>query len=420
MNGPHLAVLMHDGFYCAGTGAGYANHASLDVLARNLAPHVNLHVLPVHLAPASCEYDPAWHRRTLDTLAQHPLHHVHSLDNGTDAMVRFSGLPAFQTLAISSARALSRVLPTADAPALIIAFDVPFLGVPALLPAALAQNMITVPRSSALLHAPDDRERIAYERQGLQTAASRSGRIGAISAHMRRHLHHDLDVPEESLIDLPDGLTAADRRFAQPQDRLLPTGAREHGFILSMGRAQPYKGWDDLLDAMGLLKSRTPTVPPLLLAAVTEDPRPSLYQQHLKRRIEQENLPVCLRTRFDHRIRDLLAHPLLRVVVVPSRAEPFGRIPLEAFTAGMAPVVSTTAGGLAEQVLDGITGYTAPPGDPRGLAGAVHRALDCTTADRARLSQAARQLAHERHDHEAALLRTLRETAPWALREPVC
>lgn len=185
-----------------------------------------------------------------------------------------------------------------------------------------------------------------------------------------------------------------------------------------MGRAQPYKGWDDLLDALALRKNRTPPVPPVLLAAVTEDAGPSVYQQHLARRIEQEGLPVSLRTRFDHRIRDLLAHPLLRAVVVPSQSEPFGRIPLEAFAAGTAPVVATTAGGLAAQVLDGITGYTTPPSDPRGLARALDRALASTAADRARLSQAARDLAFKRHDHEAVLLTTLRNSAPWALNMP--
>jgi glycosyltransferase involved in cell wall biosynthesis len=37
-----------------------------------------------------------------------------------------------------------------------------------------------------------------------------------------------------------------------------------------------------------------------------------------------------------------------------SRAEPFGRIPLEAYAAGASPVIATTAGGLAEIVTSDI------------------------------------------------------------------
>jgi len=63
-------------------------------------------------------------------------------------------------------------------------------------------------------------------------------------------------------------------------------------------------------------------------------------------------------------IRALLDHPALAAVIVPSRAEPFGRIPLEAYATGASPVIATTAGGLAETVTEPLTGYTASPADP--------------------------------------------------------
>jgi glycosyltransferase involved in cell wall biosynthesis len=72
-------------------------------------------------------------------------------------------------------------------------------------------------------------------------------------------------------------------------------------------------------------------------------------------------------------------------VIVASRAEPFGRIPLEAYAAGASPVVATTAGGLAEVVTEGSTGYTALPADPRSLAAAIRRALAATPVQRRHL-----------------------------------
>jgi len=62
------------------------------------------------------------------------------------------------------------------------------------------------------------------------------------------------------------------------------------------------------------------------------------------------------------------------VVVIPSEAEPFGRVALEAMALGR-PVVGTAAGGLGEVVAPGETGLLVPGRNPADLAGAVRRIL---------------------------------------------
>ena len=62
------------------------------------------------------------------------------------------------------------------------------------------------------------------------------------------------------------------------------------------------------------------------------------------------------------------------VVVLPSRYEPFGIVALEAAAAG-APLVASTAGGLAELVVDGVTGLSVAPGDVDGIVDAVRAVL---------------------------------------------
>jgi glycosyltransferase involved in cell wall biosynthesis len=62
------------------------------------------------------------------------------------------------------------------------------------------------------------------------------------------------------------------------------------------------------------------------------------------------------------------------LVVVPSQAEPFGRVALEAMAAGR-PVIGTRAGGLPDIVADGQTGRLVPPGDPTALAKAIQDTL---------------------------------------------
>jgi glycosyltransferase involved in cell wall biosynthesis len=412
---PVIAVAVHDGFFSFGSGAGSANRSFLTALTQLIRPGIRLVVLPISLVPASSQYSPAWHAE-MSALISAVGGEVFPVDNGTSGHVRFGSVPAFRQASASAGHIIrDEILPRASQ-LLIVAFDTPFFGLSGQLPAAARPAVVTVPRSTAVLQAPDDSDRISWERDGLHATAAAGGRIAAISPHMRHHLASDYQIPDSALIDLPDGVTATEWQHTTPPDNsLLPARART-GFILAMGRAQPYKGFDDLLDALALLRARHVTLPHVIIAAVTEDTGPSAYQRHLARQITETDLDATLVTRFTPGLRTLLLHPALAAVIVPSRAEPFGRIPLEAFVAGAAPVVATTAGGLARLVIDDQTGYSASPADPPSLATAIHRALSASSATRSRLRAAGRQLTATRFNHDQAVREFLAALAPWAVR----
>lgn len=78
-------------------------------------------------------------------------------------------------------------------------------------------------------------------------------------------------------------------------------------------------------------------------------------------------------------------------------------------------MVATRTGGLAQTVLDGVTGYTAAPDDPDSLAAAIHRALTVTPREREQLVSAGSALLETRHDYLATIRTALTEIAPWAL-----
>jgi glycosyltransferase involved in cell wall biosynthesis len=82
------------------------------------------------------------------------------------------------------------------------------------------------------------------------------------------------------------------------------------------------------------------------------------------------------------------------VQVVPSWAESFGLVTLEALVRGV-PVVATTAGGTPEIVRDGREGLLVPPGDPATLADRVDRLLASTELRRA-MGEAGRERVERR------------------------
>ncbi|MGW4792724.1 glycosyltransferase family 4 protein [Nonomuraea sp. NPDC004297] len=272
-------------------------------------------------------------------------------------------------------------------------------------------DLVLVPRSTMALSCAEEASELAWERDCLHLAAKSGARVAAISTFMRRHLQEDCGVPDEALVDMRNGLLLNEESPENPPP--LPAPARD-GFLFALGRPIPDKGFEDLLAALEILRSRRVAVPHLVLAA-TAPGEPTEYQRHLAKAIEHHGVDATLITEFSPGIRTWMNSPALRGIVVPSRREPFGRVPLEAFDAEAGPVVATRVGGLCETVVNGLTGFTAEPHDPVSLAEAMHLALMARPAERARLIRAGDVLLRERHDYFMTIRTTLATVAPWTL-----
>ncbi|MBI1758338.1 MAG: glycosyltransferase [Actinobacteria bacterium] len=335
------------------------------------------------------------------------------LDNGTGGSTRFGDVDAFQRLASRTSAVLAAAA-TEFQRGWVLYQDIPFFAAAAAWTGHPGWSATVLPRSSGALHARGDQRRVEWERSMLLRACTRGVCVGAISMAMHDHLVHDVGVPAPAMADLFNGLTDADAVFDPlGGDALLSDTARQ-GFVLAMGRAVPRKGFEDLLAALGFLRAGGAALPPVVLAAVSESSTPTGYQRYLAEEFTRLAPGGVFVSRFTPGVRDLLAHRALRALVVPSRVEPFGRIPLEAYAAGACPVVATTAGGLAELVRDGVTGHTARPADPRSLAGALRRALNCSPAHREDMRAAGRTLL-SRYDYTATVRAHLAVVAAWAL-----
>ncbi|KAB8166396.1 glycosyltransferase [Streptomyces sp. 3MP-14] len=404
---PRVAVALHEGFHGAASGTGFSNRAFLTALSR-LLPAGRLTVITPGVPEGAGAHDQRWTREVRELLRRVSaevvtLPEVHAPPGsvqGTSALCALAGEEV--------RRVAGRV-----GRCLLIGLDTPLLGLASHISPAM--DLLLVPRSTGLLDGSGDAARIGWEGAALREATARGGWVGAISTHMGDHLTTHYSVPRANVVNIPNGLVHEET--TRPRNLPpLPAGA-ESGFLLAMGRAVPTKGFEDLLEALHILKRQGRRVPHLLLAAVTSDRHESLtpYQQALAARIRAYDLNANLISHFSPAIRAWLHSPALRAVVVPSREEPFGRIPLEAFAAGAGPVVATSAGGLAQTVVDGRTGFTAAPRNPRSLAAALHRALTVRPQERTKLRRNGTVLVRTRHDYEANIRSALGRVAPWAL-----
>ncbi len=156
-------------------------------------------------------------------------------------------------------------------------------------------------------------------------------------------------------------------------------GAVDRPLLLAVGRLEPHKGYDLLLDAAARWAVHDPAP---LVAVAGEGSR----RAALERRIEAERLPVLLLGRRDD-VPDLLTAADL--VLLPSRWEARALIAQEALHAGV-PLVATDVGGIRELV--GEAAVLVPAGDAEAFAGAV-TALLADPARRTALAVAGRAQA---------------------------
>jgi D-inositol-3-phosphate glycosyltransferase len=143
--------------------------------------------------------------------------------------------------------------------------------------------------------------------------------------------------------------------------------------VLYVGRIEPLKGLDILIEAMGrFCRLGHIDQSHLYLTIIGGEP-----DANPEKMTSEMTKLQALREKFD--IQDMVTflgkrdqdtlpyyYSAAEVVVVPSHYESFGMVALEAMACGT-PVVASQVGGLAFLVQDGVTGYTVPVGDPEEL-----------------------------------------------------
>ena len=178
------------------------------------------------------------------------------------------------------------------------------------------------------------------------------------------------------------------RSAAQPQDR--------DPELLFLGRLDPTKGIEELLQAAAKLRERFPRLR-LVLAGVGD-----------LRAVEARaaSLGIADAVEFPGWVVGERKQALLErasVFVLPSYVENMPVSVLEAMAAGL-PVVATSVGAIPEVVEDGVSGVLVPPRDAQALAQAIERVL-ADPQRRRRMGEAGRARAERDYSVERVMPR---------------
>lgn len=182
-------------------------------------------------------------------------------------------------------------------------------------------------------------------------------------------------VDTKNVIVIPPGVDTS-HFYPIPEDEAkefvgVPEGKR---MILYVGRIEPLKGVDTLIEAAAILRQQGVLVEGCECLAIIggnsgEPPEKISEEMARLKGIARELGTEDMVTFLGQRDQDTLQYfySASDIVVVPSHYESFGLVALEAMACGRTVVASET-GGLAFLVHDGENGFHVPAADPAALA----------------------------------------------------
>lgn len=241
---------------------------------------------------------------------------------------------------------------------------------------------------------------------------TRGDLVIANSEYTRAHVLAEHDVDPEKIVTIPRGidLTRFTPSWVTP-DRVeaLKTAwgiaaSDQRTRILLAGRLTRIKGHLTIIEAARLLKAHGRS--DFLILFAGDDQGRTSYREELLTAIADAGLSDQVRLVGhcdDMPAAYLLADLALLPTLVP---ESFGRAAVEPQAMGR-PVIASNQGGTAETVVDGVTGWLAPPGDAPAWSGAIARALDLGPGKRLEIGQAGAGRARQLYSVDAMCDATL-------------
>jgi glycosyltransferase involved in cell wall biosynthesis len=252
-------------------------------------------------------------------------------------------------------------------------------------------------------------KRLALTRlRGLSREAARlADRVVATDEATRDEVPRLLRVSADKVVVLPNGVDPEEIARLTPADparvveAAVPGAGAASPLLLSVGRIEAYKGFDDVLGALAVLHDRQALPAGWMWVVVGGGTAEQALRRRIPRHLEE-------RVRLAGRVGEDGLHALYAradAFVHATRDEGSSLVTLEAMAHGL-PVVATRAGGIPDKVEDGVTGFLAAPGDVAALARALREVLHAE-ARRRDLGARGRAVVAARFSCAALIGRTL-------------
>jgi len=223
-----------------------------------------------------------------------------------------------------------------------------------------------------------------YRIQGEHSVLRKADRIVAATPAEMAQLQWLYDTDEKKVTIIPPGVDIS-HFYPIPVDEAkefigIPP---EDRMMLFVGRIEPLKGVDTLIQAISIIRQKGALDRHccLCVSIIGGEPNAnpdtmSTEMTRLQRLCNQQGLGDLV-TFLGRRGQETLPYyySATDVVVMPSHYESFGMVALEAMACGT-PVIATQVGGLAFLVQDGVTGFHIPVDDPVALGERLITLLD--------------------------------------------
>lgn len=224
--------------------------------------------------------------------------------------------------------------------------------------------------------------------QGESDVVAAADRLIAANPIEYGHLIDLYDADPRKIRIVPCGVDVELFRPIGRQDARSRLGLDNGPYVLFVGRLEPLKGVDVLIDAISILVRQGSPVR-LMIAGGNLDGEVATQLRHCVASLRLDSHVHFLGPVDQKDLPDYYA--AADVCAMPSFYESFGMVAIEAMACGT-PVVASRAGGLQFTVRNGETGFLVPAGHADPLAEAIGRVL-ADPALRNRLGQAAHAAA---------------------------
>jgi len=208
-------------------------------------------------------------------------------------------------------------------------------------------------------------DRLKGERQVLR----RAERVVVATLAELTQLRFLYSADDRKLVTIPPGVDTSHFYPISPDEAKQFIGLKpEDRMVLFVGRIEPLKGIDTLIQAMSCLRVAD-IHRPVHLAIIGGEPDAQTEAMSAEMaRLQKMCDDLCMGGMvvfLGKRGQDTLPYyySAAEAVVMPSLYESFGMVALEAMACGT-PVIASEVGGLGYLVQNGVTGYTIPDSEP--------------------------------------------------------